>query len=242
MIHVIPLSSDSPDSAYLGTYNHSTEEEAGMNALFVALGIMVLALLALLLWFVPHLLQQQAARVSGETAQLREMLLDLLNEQEAVAVRQAQLGNALSSMQFRLETLADAGPGMQRENVNTELIDARISELQSQIAEWLDGRQRGDRAKSLQDNESWANLLGLLAAIQERVGLLSEDRVGAAAGARAGHLLEELEQEMNQLRLISEDISRLQQRLKRSLNEHSTGVAGIRNRLSTSHVDTLQVG
>jgi hypothetical protein len=29
-----------------------------MTALFVALGIMVLALLALLLWFVPRLLQQ----------------------------------------------------------------------------------------------------------------------------------------------------------------------------------------
>ena len=213
-----------------------------MNALFVALGIMVLALLALLLWFVPHLLQQQAARVSGETAQLREMLLDLLNEQEAVAVRQAQLGNALSSMQFRLETLADAGAGIQHESANTELIDARITELQNQIAEWLDGRQRGDRIKSQQDNESWANLLGLLAAIQDRVGILSQERAAVAAGARTGHLLEELEQEMNQLRLISEDISRLQQRLKRSLNEHSTGVAGIRNRLNANHIDTLHIG
>ena len=54
-----------------------------MTALFVALGIMVLALLALLLWFVPRLLQQQAVRVSDESAQLREMLLDLLSEQEA---------------------------------------------------------------------------------------------------------------------------------------------------------------
>mgnify|MGYP000864462602 CR=1 FL=1 len=44
-----------------------------MSALFVALGIMVLALLALLLWFVPHLLQQQATRVAGETGKLREM-------------------------------------------------------------------------------------------------------------------------------------------------------------------------
>jgi len=51
-----------------------------MTALFVALGIMVLALLALLLWFVPRLLQQQAVRVSDESAQLREMLLDLLSE------------------------------------------------------------------------------------------------------------------------------------------------------------------
>ena len=52
-----------------------------MNALFVALGIMVLALLALLLWFVPHLLQQQASTVAKETDDLRKILLDVLNEQ-----------------------------------------------------------------------------------------------------------------------------------------------------------------
>jgi hypothetical protein len=67
-----------------------------MTALFVALGIMVLALLALLLWFVPRLLQQQAVRVSDESAQLREMLLDLLSEQEAVTIRQTQLGAAIA--------------------------------------------------------------------------------------------------------------------------------------------------
>src|SRR3954449_6541748 len=80
-----------------------------MNALFVALGIMVLALLALLLWFVPHLLQQQATRVAGETTQLREMLLDLLNEQESVTIRQTQLGASLSSMQDQLTDFANAG-------------------------------------------------------------------------------------------------------------------------------------
>ena len=73
-----------------------------MTALFVALGIMVLALLVLLLWFVPHLLQQQAQRVAGETSQLREMLLDLLTEQEAVTMRQTQLGATLSHLQDQL--------------------------------------------------------------------------------------------------------------------------------------------
>src|SRR5499433_3026320 len=80
-----------------------------MNALFVALGIMVLALLALLLWFVPHLLQQQATRVAGETTQLREMLLDLLNEQEAVTIRQGQLNASLSNLQDQLTEIANAG-------------------------------------------------------------------------------------------------------------------------------------
>src|SRR5258706_16127662 len=82
-----------------------------MNALFVALGIMVLALLALLLWFVPHLLQQQATRVAGETSQLREMLLDLLSEQEAVTMRQTQLGSSLSHMQDQLSAMAELGGG-----------------------------------------------------------------------------------------------------------------------------------
>ena len=56
-----------------------------------------LRLLALLLWFVPHLLQQQATRVAGETSQLREMLLDLLSEQEAVTMRRPS-GLKLASM------------------------------------------------------------------------------------------------------------------------------------------------
>src|SRR5919206_126388 len=134
-----------------------------MNALFVALGIMVLTLLALLLWFVPHLLQQQATRVAGETSQLREMLLDLLNEQEAVTMRQTQLGSSLS-------------------------------QLQDQIHTWIESRQNGAHAQTMQDNESWAYLMSLLSAIQERVGILSRDRASALAGLQAGALLEELEQ------------------------------------------------
>ncbi|HEU5085973.1 MAG TPA: hypothetical protein VFT99_00965, partial [Roseiflexaceae bacterium] len=179
-----------------------------MGALFVALGIMVLALLVLLLWFVPHLLQQQAVHVAGETDQLREMLLDLLNEQESVAVRQAQLGHSLSNLQSQLETLTSgviATPGAQ----NADQLDARIADLQRQISEWLDGRQQGDRARAQQDNESWAYLMSLLAAIQDRVGSLSHERSQAAAGLRAGALLEDLEQEMMHLRSISDDISRL---------------------------------
>src|ERR1041384_5982576 len=77
-----------------------------MTALFVALGIMVLALLALLLWFVPHLLQQQATRVAGENGQLREMLLDLLSAQGAGTTGQTQLGSSLSTLQDQLTSIA----------------------------------------------------------------------------------------------------------------------------------------
>ena len=213
-----------------------------MSALFVALGIMVLALLALLLWFVPHLLQQQATRVHGETTKLREMLLDLLNEQEAVTIRQGQLNASLSNLQDQLSDIASAGnralvvdqeasrvaeSGMQQ-------LEARLGELQGQIKEWADGRQFGARQRAAQDNESWANLMGLLASIQERVGTLSQDRASVMAGLQAGALLEELEQEMQNLRGISEEIETLQWRLRRSLHERESNLSILRTRTSNS--------
>ena len=211
-----------------------------MSALFVALGIMVLALLALLLWFVPHLLQQQAARVAGETTQLREMLLDLLNEQESVTIRQGQLNASLSNLQDQLSDIATAGSrallsdqqaSRAAEN-GMQQLEARLGELQGQIKEWTDNRQHGARQRAAQDNEAWANLMGLLASIQERVGTLSQDRASVMAGLQAGALLEELEQEMQNLRGISEEIEMLQWRLRRSLNERESNISILRTRTS----------
>ena len=118
-----------------------------MTALFVALGIMVLALLALLLWFVPHLLQQQARRVAGETSQLREMLLDLLSEQEAVTMRQTQLGATLSHVQDQLAGIAEVGigPASRQAQLAAETgiqqLETRLSDLQAQIQVWAQHRQ-----------------------------------------------------------------------------------------------------
>lgn len=213
-----------------------------MSALFVALGIMVLALLALLLWFVPHLLQQQATRVAGETTQLREMLLDLLNEQESVTIRQGQLNASLSSLQDQLSDIASAGSralvvDQQASRVaesGMQQLEARLGDLQGQIKEWADGRQYGARQRAAQDNESWANLMGLLASIQDRVGTLSQDRASVMAGLQAGALLEELEQEMQNLRGISEEIETLQWRLRRSLHERESNLSILRTRTSNS--------
>jgi len=201
---------------------------------------MVLALLALLLWFVPHLLQQQATRVAGETTQLREMLLDLLNEQEAVTIRQGQLNASLSSLQDQLTEIASAGSRAQIGEHQAALIaesgmqqlEARLGELQGQIKEWADGRQHGVRQRAAQDNEAWANLMSLLASIQERVGTLSQDRASVMAGLQAGALLEELEQEMQNLRGISEEIEMLQWRLRRSLHERESNLSVLRTRTS----------
>ena len=212
-----------------------------MSALFVALGIMVLALLALLLWFVPHLLQQQATRVAGETTQLREMLLDLLNEQESVTIRQGQLNASLSNLQDQLSDIASVGSralviDQQASRVaesGMQQLEARLGELQGQIKEWADGRQHGARQRAAQDNEAWANLMSLLASIQERVGTLSQDRASVMAGLQAGALLEELEQEMQNLRGISEEIEMLQWRLRRSLHERESNLSILRTRTST---------
>ena len=211
-----------------------------MNALFVALGIMVLALLALLLWFVPHLLQQQATRVAGETAQLREMLLDLLSEQEAVTTRQTQLGSSLSNLQDQLSSIAqntdrtraDEQQLSRAAETSIQQLEARLGQLQSQLKEWADGRQNSVRMRAAQDNESWANLMGLLASIQDRVGVLSQDRYSAMAGLQASVLLEELEQEMQNLRSISEEIEMLQWRLRRSLNERESNLSILKTRTS----------
>jgi septation ring formation regulator EzrA len=207
-----------------------------MNALFVALGIMVLALLALLLWFVPHLLQQQATRVAGETAQLRDMLLDLLNEQEAVTVRQNQLGSSLSNLQEQIADVVQIGKWAQLPaqtaiaDSGIQQLEARLGDLQSQIQGWMEGRQQGARVRATQDNESWANLMSLLSSIQERVGALSQDRASVMAGLQAGVLLEELEQEMQNLRGISEEIAMLQWRLRRSLHERESNLSVLRTR------------
>lgn len=202
-----------------------------MTALFVALAVLVLTLLALLLWFVPHLLQQQAVRVAGETKQLREMLLDLLNEQEAVTLRQTQLGSSLSLLRGQIEQLAKSAPGTSAQLPEAALrqLEQRLSDFQNEIQGWAERRTRNDARSLAQDNEAWANLMSLLAAIQQRMGELSTDRSSALAGAQAHTLLEELEREMQHLRGISEDIEKLQWRLRRSLSEREVSVSHLRS-------------
>jgi chromosome segregation ATPase len=189
---------------------------------------------------VPHLLQKQASDVARETEDLRKMLLDVLNEQQAVTTRQTQLGSSMTRMQDQLAAIVEtAGQARTVEQASTQIaehnlqqVEARLGEVQSQIKEWVDGRQHGARARAAQDNEAWAHLMGLLATIQERVGALSKDRSSVMAGLQAGALLEELEQEMQNLRNISEEIAMLQWRLRRSLNERESNISTFRMRAS----------
>jgi hypothetical protein len=214
-----------------------------MTALFVALGITVLTLLTLLLWFVPHLLQQQALRTASESAQLRDMLLDMLNEQEAVTLRQSQLSTSIAHLQDQIEQVVvqarDDGraqlgsSGGAIDSAALQQLEQRIGAMQGQIQLWLDGRSQSARNVSSQDNESWANLLSLLANIQDRIGSLSVERSNVSAGLQARSMIEELEQEMTHLRTISEDIATLQWRLRRSLHERESNISSMRTRPST---------
>lgn len=208
-----------------------------MTALFVALGIAVLTLLALLLWFVPHLLQQQALRSASESAQLREMLLDVLNEQEAVTLRQTQLSTSMTHLQTQLEQMLNAISTAQlpvvgqaqNQGQSHELrkVEERLATLQQQLLEWDSQRMQVVRTRAEKDNESWGRLMELLGVIQERVGELSRERSAVNVTRQANNLMEELEQEMGNLRSISEDIARLQWRLRRSLTDRDTGMANL---------------
>ncbi len=212
-----------------------------MAALFVALGIAVITLLALLLWFVPHLLHQQALRSTREASDLRDMLLDMLNEQEAVTIRQSQLSVSIAYLQDQLEQIVSAaqhdlsrGQGAATDPAALRLIEERIGTMQSQIQVWLDTRTRAQRNAQVQDNESWSHLMSLLAAIQDRVGTLSTERASTSVSMQAQVLLTELEQEMAHLHTISDDIATLQWRLRRSLNERESNLSLLRARAGSS--------
>lgn len=206
-----------------------------MAALFVALGIAIITLLAILLWFVPHLLHQQAISNATEAARLRDMLLDMLSEQEAVAMRQSELSASLAYFQEQLESLLNATQAEGRvEQVavadpdTLRQIEERIGAMQLQIQHWLDTRARVQRHMQAQDNEAWAHLMSLLSAIQERVGQLSVERAVPTNGPQVRVLLDELEQELEQLRDIVSDVAKLRWRLQRSLGGRDGSAPGLR--------------
>lgn len=143
-----------------------------MQALFVTFGITIVTLIVILLWFVPHLMQQQARRAAHESAQLREMLLEMLGEQEMIVGRQGKMGDSLSSLRQQLEILKRLGEhGETPSPVELQQLDTRIRAMQLQIEKHM----RTVRANSEKDNESWAYLISLQSAILERIGELSTE-------------------------------------------------------------------
>ncbi len=146
-----------------------------MLGLFVTLGIAILTLLIILLWFVPHLLQQQAHQAASESAHLRDMLLDVLSDHEVVAMRQGQLGTSLSYLQEQLERVIppDADSSHRWHGAaapspdDTDLHDLEQRLLTMQVM--IENHIGASRTRDERDNESWAYLISLLSAILERV-------------------------------------------------------------------------
>lgn len=151
-----------------------------MLGLFVTLGVTILTLIIILFWFVPHLMEQQTRQTRHETAYMRDMLFDMLSEQETVAMHQGKLGASITYLQDQLEKLENSGSkgknGAPRTPSPTELshlrdLEKRIQSMQAQLEQHINlSRQR-----TAQDNESWAYLLGLLSAILDRIQELSQE-------------------------------------------------------------------
>ncbi|NJP04268.1 MAG: hypothetical protein HC837_00875 [Chloroflexaceae bacterium] len=161
-----------------------------MFGLFVALGIAILTILAILLWFVPHLVQQQALRTASESAQLREMLVDMINEQEAVAMRQAQLVTSISYLQDQLEQVASShtpvapAPIVVDQSANPEALQELDQDIQHLHIQ-LDTYMRTARMHYQRDSEAWLHLVSLLAAIQGRLATLSPEEARESSDALA---------------------------------------------------------
>lgn len=149
-----------------------------MLGLFVTLGVTILTLVVILLWFVPHLMEQQSRQSSREAAQLREMLYHLLSEQEIVSIRQGQLGTSLSYLQDQVELAEKVrnARGNEGRRVAPDAPPVDLRELEERVRTMqiqLEAYRRTEQARTEQDNTSWAYLLSLLTAMQERMHELS---------------------------------------------------------------------
>ncbi len=156
-----------------------------MTGLFIALGMAILTLIVILLWYMPHLLQQHWTQVTQESAQLREMIGEMINEHEAVSMRQVQLGTSISYLQDQLEQIITINVSDEGENqymlTTTDpqalaALESRVASLQNQIDRYVQLSQMRAR----QDSESWVHLLSLLDAIQERIRYLPNDLEASA--------------------------------------------------------------
>lgn len=199
-----------------------------------AIVLNVLLLAALIIWG-PRLLRRLDNRTADEATRLREMLLDVLSEQEAVTVRQAQIGVSISGMQKEIGKLADAEPPTVHLSVE-ELaqaagmpqLDMRIEAMQGQLGSWLDRNANAHSEQQLRDSQSWGNLMGLLATMQDRIATLNQAVEQPQRVVAADLMLEELDSEMQNLRMLADEIAGLQWKLRRSVLERETSLAALR--------------
>ncbi|MDP9310753.1 MAG: hypothetical protein M3R24_07650 [Chloroflexota bacterium] len=203
----------------------------------------VLLLLGLIL-MMPRILNRQEGRATEEAARLREMLLDVLSEQEAVTLRQAQIGSSISYMHDQIGQLATAEhtanititPEQIAEATGLPQLQNRIETLQGQLGEWFETGVRSQQKQRLVDSESWGNLMGLLATMQDRIAVLNQAVAAQQAqpAVAADRIVEALEVEMQSLRGIADEIASLQWKLRRSVIERETNLASLRAQVGGS--------
>src|SRR4028119_1672989 len=118
----------------------------------------------------------------GGAGRLREMLLDVLSEQEAVTLRQAQIGSSIAYMHDQIGQIAttersasvNISPEQIAEATGLPQLQNRIEMLQGQLGEWLTTGVQTQHKSRVADSESWGNLMGLLATMQDRIAVLNQ--------------------------------------------------------------------
>lgn len=199
-----------------------------------AIVLNVLLLAALIIWG-PRLLRRLDNRTAEEATRLREMLLDVLSEQEAVTLRQAQIGVSITGMKKEIGKLADAEPPTVHvsaeelaQAAGMPQLDQRIEAIQGQLGSWLERYANVHTEQQLRDTQSWSNLMGLLATMQDRIATLNQAVEQPQPIVAADRLLEELDSEMQNLRMLADEIAGLQWKLRRSVLERETSLAALR--------------
>ncbi|MBA3943975.1 MAG: hypothetical protein H0X37_05365 [Herpetosiphonaceae bacterium] len=198
-------------------------------------GLLLLGLIILL----PRLLQRSDSRAADEALRLREMLLDVLSEQEAVTIRQNQIGTALAQVNRDVTRIADNDkPGLSPEALAQAAgfphLERRLEALQGQIGTWFDERAAVQRTTQVAEAQSWGNLMGLLATMQDRIAILNNavaQKGQPPVSLASEQLLADLENEMQQLRGLADEIAGLQWKLRRSVLERENNLAALRSKM-----------
>lgn len=208
-----------------------------------AIVLNVLLLLGLVI-MMPRFMNRQESRATEEAARLREMLLDVLSEQEAVTLRQAQIGSTISYMNEQIGQIANTEHAS-TVSISPEEIAAatglpqlqnRIEALQGQLGDWFQHGVQTQQTQRVADAESWTNLMGLLATMQDRMAVLNQAVTlqQAQPAIAADRVLEALETEMSSLRGIADEIASLQWKLRRSVIERETSLASLRAQVGSA--------
>ena len=209
----------------------------------VAITLNVVLLIGLVL-MVPRWLQRRDVRTSDEATHLRALLLDVLNEQEGVALRQGQIGLTLAALNRDVERVAETVPLTPRalaEAAGLPQLEHRLEALQQQLAAWQPPRPPAPPAPPA-DSQSWGHLLSLLATMQDRIAVLNTAVQRPYPPHHATErLFQELEAEMQHLRTLADDVASLQWKLRRGVLERETHLAALRSQLLAPSGYTKQV-